>query len=63
MRKSFLCYPSNIFNSVYNMVIPAVIATECGILSVRGKATAFFDLYLDQLEIILANPKQSLAML
>lgn len=45
------------------MVIPAVIATECGILSVRGKATAFFDLYLDQLEIILANPKQSLAML
>jgi len=29
------------------MIIPAVKATECGILSVRGKATAFFDLYLD----------------
>lgn len=37
------------------MVIPAVKATECHILSVWGKVTAFFDLYLDQLAVIFAK--------
>lgn len=37
------------------MVISAVKATECHILSVQGKATACFDLCLDQLAVIFAK--------
>lgn len=44
------------------MVIPAVKATECHVLSVRGKATAFFDLYLEQLVVIFAKPYLGFAM-
>lgn len=37
------------------MVIPTVKATEYLILSVRGKAAAFFGVYLDQLAVIFAK--------